>query len=383
MQQTTLALMMAASLLGLSACQPPAETSDTANTANKSDTTQINEKPSTEPPAKVKTPAALTASLLNSSEDQLKKQLICTKLSTVIKKIDNKSKFPDIHAIQRQLEACLPLSDNHEILQWLTEYQAMYQRFLSIDYAIDDDNFYTVMDTVEQGKKPPTESLEMLSSRLQYLIRVVESNPDISVLYVGEGMFIFHHDLQEMADLFSPYLPTDQQAFIQRMAKDNQNIFWNDAAVAIPFKDVINRAIFWEDYVQRYPTSYFHQDAKALLDTYRYVLFFGSDNTRWTDDSFRKFHNEQNGQAIKALAKRPNSTLAQDAQKFLDFIDLSANKRRQQYPVPKLDDEGHKIEGLAKDRYQLTAALPIPPLWDENNNRDCLSGIVCVDYQTQ
>ena len=373
MQKNTLALTMIASLLfATSACQPPEDMADTPNA-------QTIKEPSTKPLIEAKTPKALTTALVTLSEEQLTNKLVCTKLSNTMQDIDNKSKIESITAVQRQLKACLPITDNREILQWLADYQALYGRFLGSNDYIDDENFYAVVDTIEQGKSITVEQLKSLSPRRRYLISLVESNADVSLLYVGEGIFVFHHDLQAMADLFAPYLPDEQAEFIQRMAQDNQDIFWNDAAVAVPFEEVVNRAIFWEDYTQRYPIGYFTTDAKYLLSIYRDVLFFGSNNTQWTEDTIHEFIDLKHKQAVQQLAKRLNSVLAQDAQVYLDFIALSDSERQQKYPVPNKDSDGYKIENWMVPRYQLRAALPIPSPWEADNNKDCMTGVICMD----
>ncbi|TXD96956.1 hypothetical protein ES754_08015 [Psychrobacter frigidicola] len=382
MKKTTLTLIMGASLLfATSACQPPADMPKTPDT--KSTSKETVKEPSTQPLIEAKTPRALTNALVALSEEQLTNKLVCTKLSDTMKNIDNKSKIEDIHAIQRQLNACLPMTDNLEILQWLKEYQALYGRFLGSNSYMDDENFYDVVNTIQQGQKLSVKQLKALSPRRRYLIELVASKADVSVLYIGEGIFIFHHDLKAMADLFIPYLPADQAKFIQRMAQDNQDIFWNDAAVAVSFNEVIARAKFWESYIQRYPTSYFSQDAKNLFNMYRYVLFYGSDNTRWTDDAIHEFLDPKYTQAMAQLTTRSNSTLAQDAQIFLNFMTLSDRERKKKYPVPSKDNNGNKIENWAIPRYQLTEILPILSPWEEGNNRDCLSSIICVDYNVE
>lgn len=387
MQKTTLALLMASLLFATSACQPPSDRPESASNSESAANLDANNPdaiiPSTQPPsdkplAEAKTPKALTSALIQLSEKRLTNDLICTKLSNTMQAIDNKSEFSDIQTIQRQLTACLPTTDNPQVLQWLTAYQALYERFLEIPYNSNEQSFYTLMNLLEQGQKPTVELLKAVNPRLRYLVGFVQSKADIKVLYVGEGDYIFHHDLKAMADLFSPYLPEEQSAFIQQMAKDNQHIFWNDAGIAITFEAVIARAVFWENYIQRYPSSYFVQDAKSLLAIYRYVLFFGSENTQWTDDDFRKFYSPKDEFALKLLSKRSNSILAQDAQNFLDFMALPASKRQRSYPAPSKNNNGDKMDKRAISHYQLTAALSIPSPWLANN-KNCFTGVVCVD----
>lgn len=372
MQKSLLSMMIAASLLLSSACQPPSNKPETV------DTTQVQENAS---PALIeaKTPKELTTSIIELSEGKLRDELICNKLSDTIKIIDNKSKMEEIHAVQRQLKACLPTADNDVVLQWLEDYQAMYSRFLGVDDYNDDEAFYAIYDSLEQGKKATVAQLKQVNPRTRYLISLVESKADVSILYIGEGIFVFHHDLQAMADLFAPYLSSDQSEFVERMAEDNQNIFWNDAAVAVSFDEVIDRAIFWENYIQQYPDSYFIKDAQELFDLYRYVIFFGSDNTRWTDDAVTEFIEPNYKQAIQKLAKRSNSLLAQDALSLVEFMAMSEAKRQRSYPVPKVDDEGYEIQDWSKVRHQLQAALPLASPWGDNN-KDCLSSVICIDY---
>ncbi|MGM8887537.1 hypothetical protein ACS8FD_16550, partial [Psychrobacter sp. 1U2] len=282
MQMNRRTLIIGASLLlGLTACQPPSDKTDSSDAPSTS--AQTEAAPSTQPLTEAKTPKALTKALVTLSEKTLKEQLICSKLDDTINTIDNKSKIEDIHAVQRQIEACLPVADNAEILQWLEAYQSMYGRFLNTDSSMDDEAFYSVMDNIDQDGKLTVAQLKLVNPRVRYLISLVRSKADVSVRYIGEGHFAFHHDLSAMADMFTPYLPDDQSEFIQRMAQDNQEIFWFDAAIGISLEELVERAVFWEDFIGRYPDSRFYDDVKALLDTYRYLLFFGSENTQWID----------------------------------------------------------------------------------------------------
>lgn len=380
-QNKRISLIVGLSLLsGVTACQPPSDKAIPSETTSAS--VKAEKPPSTPSLAEAKTPKALTTALVALSEDTLTEQLICTKLHESINAIDNKSKIENIHSVQRQIQACLPTASNAEILQWLADYQAMYQRFLQFDNPTDSAAFFTVMSHVEQGKKITVAKLKQVNPRVRYLIGLVMSRSDVSVRYLGEGDFEFHHDLTAMADIFSPYLPDDQSAFIQRMAKDNQAIFWFDAAIAFSFEALVERAVFWEDFIKRYPKSRFYTDAKALLNTYRYLLFFGSENTQWTDNDIRKFDNPADEQLMRQLAKRNDSELAQDVQKFFTFMQQSNTERQQRYPVPDKDENGHKINQWEVAHYQLDEALEIPSPWKEDN-KDCSTGILCIDSKIE
>ena len=360
----------------LTACQPP---SDKATASEAQSTTPQ----STTPVAEAKTPKELTKALVELSEETLKERLICSKLNDTINAINNKSEIEDIHAVQHQLTACLPVANNAEILQWLAEYQAMYTRFLNVDSAIDDSAFYDLMSSIEQGKKVSVTQLKAVNPHVRYLVSLIMSRSDVSVRYLGEGDYKFHHDLTAMADIFSPYLPKDQAAFIQRLAQDNQGVFWFDAAIAFSFEDLVERTVFWEDFIHRYPQSIFYNDAESLFNVYRYLLFFGSENTQWTDEEMREFYDSDNEQLMVQRAQRPNSKLAKNVQNFLIFMDQSDTERLKRYPIANKDENGREIDERNITPYQLHKALELSSPWTITQNRNCLNGIICMDDNAQ
>ncbi len=398
MQKTKLTLILAISLLfGISACQPPSKPSVSSESEPSSKPSEQTEEPSsTQSLRDAKTPRELTTAIADLSEKKLKDQLICSKLTATINAVGHKSEIKEIHAVQSQLSACLPTATNAEVLQWLAEYQAMYRRFLGSDSDWNDEAFYDLMNTIAQGKTVTVAQLRLVNPRIRYLVGLVRSRAEVDVKYRGKGLFVFHHDLNAMANLFIPYLPEDQAIFVERMAKDNQDIFWNDATIAIAYYPLIKRAIFWEDYIKQYPDSYFIQDAKHLFNQYRYLLFFGAEDTQWTNETINKFLAPEYKLLLRQLTKRQNSVLAEDAQVFLAFMTMSDRERQQQYPLTKTEeddknqtdnkrDNKNEIDESKTPYYQLKEALAIALPWnmdndDMDNNKDCWSSITCIDY---
>jgi hypothetical protein len=376
-QNKKLPLVIGSSLVfALTACQPP---SDKATSSEA----QMTAVQSTEPVAEAKTPKELTKALVELSEETLKERLICSKLNDTINAINNKNEIEDIHAVQHQLTACLPVANNAEILQWLAEYQAMYTRFLSVDSDSDNSAFYDLMRTIDQGQTITVAQLKEVNPHVRYLVSLIRSKSDVSVRYLGEGDYEFHHDLTAMADIFSPYLPEDQAAFVQRLAQDNQGIFWFDAAIAFSFEELLERTVFWEDFIHRYPQSIFYNDAESLFNVYRYLLFFGSENTQWTDEEMREFYDSDNEQLMVQLTQRSNSKLAKNVQEFLIFMDQSDTERLKRYPIPDKDENGREIDERNITQYQLHKALALSSPWTITQNRNCLTGIICMDDNAQ
>ena len=376
MQKTILSLAIGLIfLLGMSACQPKSDTS--SESSETKNTEQVNTPTSLEKSATKTTTA--TDSALDAKT--------CLELSKSMKKVDETSKIEAIYAIQKQLKACLPTASNGEVLNLLKDYQAMYERFLwddddaaAINETDFDEDYYDVMYALEWNEKVPEEKLQKMSARTRYLISLIQNDADVRVYNLGEGYYAFNHDLKAMADIFTPYLRPDQKAFIQRMAKDNQDIFWSDAAITTSFAELVERAQFWEDYITRYPNGYAVQDAKMLLDSYRYYLFFGSDNTGWTDDDIREFLEPEYKQTMVALSKRPDSILAKDAKNYLNFMALSDSERQQLYPAPSTDEDGDGMHYKSMAYYRLNQAMQIPSIWHtDGDNRECLEGLFCQD----
>ncbi len=363
MQKTTFALMLVGVALTTSACQPKTETS---------------EQPVK--PLDTSTPIKVEASEPKVIKDNSIEAKTCLALNQAMQKVGDNSKIEAIYAIQEQLKACLPTANSAEVMTLLKSYQTMYDRFLASNLDSESD-YETFNDAIYELSYEGLSSaqLKTLSLRNQYLVGLVKSDADVSIYDQGEGYFSFTHNLEAMADIFTPYLREDQSKFIQRMAIDNQDTFWSDASVTVPFEGLIERALFWEDYIRQYPDGYGIKDAKYLLDFYRYIIFFGADNTQWTDDAIREFSMHEDEQMIRRLSKHPSSILAKDSQNFLKFLTLPDSERQQKYPAPSTDEEGHEYGDWAIVRYQLDKALQIPSIWDEIENKDCFNGLFCMD----
>lgn len=312
----------------------------------------------------------------------------CVQLNQAMQTVDGTSKIEDIYAIQKQLDTCLPTASNAEVMELLSSYESMYKRFLVDDIDTDAENlestyenFNSIVYDLYYEESATSEQLQTLSPRAQYLIGLIQSGADVRFRDLGEGWFSFDHDMLAMVNIFAPYLRNDQAAFVQRMAQDNQESFWMDASIAVSFAELIERATFWEDYIQQYPNGYAVQDAKILLNLYRRALFFGSDNTDWLVELSREFYEPEYEQLMKKLSQRPNSSiLAQDAQNLLRFMVMSDAQRQQNYPVDVTNKDNSEWAAWSIASEQLEQALSIPSSWDLRHDRDCLNGISCVDY---
>lgn len=180
--------------IAMSACQPQATSSSSSQTVEAQDKQ-----------------ASMNATF----------EVDCAVLTQAMQQIDNKSNIDTIYRIKNQLDACLPNTSHNQVLRLLESYQEMYTQFLA-EYSDEDGYYYdhefsAIAQRLAQKEKIAPEQLAKVSSRLQYLTALAESETDITVQYIGKGSYVFYPNLQAMADVFTPYLQDDQAEFIQRM----------------------------------------------------------------------------------------------------------------------------------------------------------------------
>jgi hypothetical protein len=160
-------------------------------------------------------------------------------------------------------------------------------------------------------------------------------------------MFTYRRQPNYLVDVFAKALPADQKEFLTRMAKDNQEIFYNDGALAISWKELTERALFWEKFIQKYPKSYFINDAKLLFNEYRYFIFFGLDNTPVSDEyAPNTWFDKDALQQIQFLSTQSQSSLAKPAQQFLKFIATPVEERNKQFKIDLTDENGQKNQPI-------------------------------------
>ena len=202
----------------------------------------------------------------------------------------------------------------------------------------------------------------------------------IELLYQGEGMFTYRRQPNYLVDVFSKALPVDQKEFLTRMAKDNQNIFYNDGALAISWKELTERALFWEKFIQKYPKSHFIGDAKLLFNEYRYFIFFGLDNTPVSDEyAPNTWFDKDALQQIQFLSTQNQSSLAKPAQLFLKFIATPVEERNKQFKIDLTDKNGDKKSNYQMTHEQLEQLLKLDSPWNTEVYRDCHMDAVCID----
>ena len=312
----------------------------------------------------------------------------CIQINAAIQKINQNSKIEDLNQINEKLKTCVPSLKNDEQLKLIDASTAMYQRFLKQDYtdktARAFEAFgYAVLDQKQRDPKKVIQSqkklFDQLSPRDQYLLQH-NGEAYIDLLYQGEGMFTYRRQPNYLVDVFSKALTTDQKEFLTRMAKDNQDIFYNDGALAVSWKELTERALFWEKFIQKYPKSHFIGDAKLLFNEYRYFIFFGLDNTPVSDEyAPNTWFDKDALQQIRFLSTQSQSSLAKPAQQFLKFIATPVEERNKQFKIDLTEKNGDKKSNYQITHEQLEQLLKFDSPWNTEVYRDCHIDAVCID----
>ncbi|SEO74169.1 hypothetical protein SAMN04487817_11326 [Acinetobacter sp. yr461] len=312
----------------------------------------------------------------------------CIEINAAIQKINQNSKIEDLNQINEKLKTCVPSLKNDEQLKLINASTIMYQRFLKQDYtdktARAFESFgYAVLEQKQQDPKKVIQSqkklFDQLSPRDQYLLQH-NGEAYIDLLYQGEGMFTYRRQPNYLVDVFSKALTADQKEFLTRMAKDNQDIFYNDGALAVSWKELTERALFWEKFIQKYPKSHFISDAKLLFNEYRYFIFFGLDNTPVSDEyAPNTWFDKDALQQIRFLSTQNQSSLAKPAQQFLKFIATPVEERNKQFKIDLTDKNGDEKSNYQVTHEQLEQLLKFDSPWNTEVYRDCHMDAVCID----
>lgn len=78
---------------------------------------------------------------------------------------------------------------------------------------------------------------------------------------------------------FRPRVTEDVQAYIDLMVKESEEPAVKDAALIIPWEEVVHRTLAFESYLDRYPDSARKETTDRLRMDYTYISFMGIDNS--------------------------------------------------------------------------------------------------------
>ncbi|UOO90054.1 hypothetical protein LVJ82_03430 [Vitreoscilla massiliensis] len=309
----------------------------------------------------------------------------CDNIPLQMSAITANSDLQSLSVVNLALKRCVPLVKMDTRKLWLEASWDMYQRFLKLGGNSKNSLVWDEFSGILEGY--PDESSEDKQARLQrqaelwprltprmQQMSLWQGKEYIDNYYIGEGEMALRRHPRFIVDIFSPYLPEDEQVFSRQLAKENTTLTTNDAALVIPWSEVSNRALFWERYLKRYPKSPYVKQAQFLFQWYQAILFQGLDNTPVLEADAKQLNISADAMAVhQALTKKTGSSMAAKSSELIQWL------QQQQQRWPQMSASEHA--GFTAQRQQLYKKLkvgfPNPVSAGKNSHYDCFTDALC------
>jgi len=304
--------------------------------------------------------------------------LLCKNLEKNMLAINAERTTFALEQINQDLKLCLPLSTFAEQQHLLKLSNQMYNNFLSVDRtALQQLAFEEYAFDLSQHPTIQQNHFEQLNLRDQYLLKH-KGQAYIEMYDAGKGQLNYRRSPEYLARIFAPYMPKAEQVFIENLAAQNMQPVFSDQIIILEPYEISARALFWEEYLNQYPKSSYRKDAEYLLQMYTLFLFKGMSDSPVSDTYLDKYAIQSSSlDEIEKLAQVKNSHLAFQANKFLQFLQLSEQQRLKEIPVQLSPKEQQSMSEKQLALKQLDEYLGLQNL-SLSNPRDCFSDAVCL-----
>ena len=308
---------------------------------------------------------------------------LCQPLLQHMQAINANSRIEALEQVNQRLSACLSQLPFKQQKQLLEASHAMYQHFLKVERSPAQQEAFDQY-AFNQSPHPTLQQsyIDKFAPRDQYLLQHQGGAAYYELYDSGEGMLNYRRQPRYLVELFAPYLPVAERTFIEHLAEQNQQSPLRDGALNISWDEIAQRAQFWEDYIQQYPDSSYHEDAKLLLALYSAFLFKGANNTPISDTYTGELSVRPDAlTVIRQVSKQRNSELAQQAKRFLEFVEMSPAQRNQTITVQLTTPERLSGQRNILTLRQLEKYLQLRDPYagsKYNQYRDCLTDAVCI-----
>ena len=309
----------------------------------------------------------------------------CDNIPLQMSAITANSDLQSLSVLNLALKRCVPLVNMETRKLWLDASWDMYQRFLKLGGDSKTAMVWDEFSGILEGY--PDESSEDKQARLQrqaelwprltprmQQMSLWQGKEYIDNYYIGEGEMALRRHPQFVTDIFSPYLPEDEQVFTRQLAKENTTLTTNDAALVIPWSEVSNRALFWERYLKRYPDSPYAKQAEYLFQWYQAILFQGLDNTPVLEFDEKQLNISADAMAVhQLLSTKTGSRLAAKSSAFIQWLQQQQQHWQQLSP----DERTGFDKRLQSEQKKLKVSFPAPVSAGKNSHFDCFTDALC------
>lgn len=302
---------------------------------------------------------------------------VCQNLKKQMQEMNDQRTTFALEQINQDIRICLPLISFKEQKQLLKLTDQMYAQFLYIERTpSQQEAFEQYVHNESQYPTIQQNTFEQLHIRDQYLLRH-KGQAYIELMHDGKNHLFYRRNPQYFAKVFAPNLPQAEAIFLTEMANQNEHPLLQDNKLQITPDEILSRALFWENYLESFPRSTWRNDAHYLYKTYTTLLFKGLENQPTSEN----FDGQLDIQAqtlttIEQLAEG-KGVLANKAQHFLKFIEMTPEQRQTTITTPKAQSE-MQDHMLYSNSQLLDLYLDLSPVSIESlKKRDCFSDAMC------
>ena len=161
----------------------------------------------------------------------------------------------------------------------------LYYSFMDISQTLLSDlnnNEMYILDGMNIGYDLDLQSSNLpdtLSKRLNFF-----KTANVLVRGTGEGYSELYFKPNYYYQLFKNRVTPDLSEYLRITAIDNQDVYAGDGAIGISLKQLGDRILVREKFIEKFPKSNLKSDVNTQLKEYLYDYFFGSENTKTISD---------------------------------------------------------------------------------------------------
>ena len=303
---------------------------------------------------------------------------ICQNLKKEMTTMDAQRTTLAIEQVNQDIRLCVPLMKPAEQKELMRLSKQMYQQFLHLDRTAEQQQAFETY-ALDQSAYPTIQQsqFEQLNIRDQYLLRH-KGQAYIELIDQGDNKVVYRRNPQYLAKVFAPYLIEPEQKFIENLAEQNTQPLFKNQKLDLSADEIAKRAKFWQQYVLDYPESSYIADARYLENAYSSLLFLGLENEP-VSSNFENANdvNEAYWTVIENLAQSKDGELSIKAQKFEQFIKMSAEQRKQKIQLSVKEQTKLENNPQLLALSQLNQFLNLKPINFKNLKRDCFSDAIC------
>lgn len=211
-----------------------------------------------------------------------------------------------VETLQYNVDACKETCKN----QSPEKNNETYENYFAVREALIKNLNQTYSDVLEKyasyynfdtGKTNLPTEVQNIANSLQTV--------DVEFWDVGEGYTEIRSKANHYYNIFKNKLTPDYEAYLKQTSKEKEVLYAADAGLNVSFDEVGSRAIFWENFIKKYPNSKLIAQAEEDFNWYLNDFLFGLDNTPTFEDG--KIYDDVQKVYQNFMKKYPNSIVSE------------------------------------------------------------------------